>query len=124
VPLAPPGEKTERASIVGVLEPELCPEPGRLDVEAKRFDMELFPRRKGSEAIDDDGEVGLCLGSSCELPVSEYSEALDWFGSSSGFIWPPPAFAVVCYAMRIVVWHESRRCGDAIGRGFYRSKGS
>jgi hypothetical protein len=97
--LPTPGEKMEDASTVGVFEPELRAELGSEDVEANRFDMEVFVRRYGKEDMEEEGEVGRCLDSIDELPVSACSGALDWFGSSRGFIWPPPASSVVYYAL-------------------------
>jgi hypothetical protein len=57
---APPGENTLAASAIGVFEPELQFEPGSDDVEAKRFEMLVFARRNGKEAIEAVGDVARC----------------------------------------------------------------
>ena len=87
-PFGAPGENIEEDSAVGVAVPELLPELGREEVEAKRVDIEAFDRLYGKLAREDDGEP-LCLGKMVDSSVSPYSR-----GSFGGFMWPPPASPV------------------------------
>jgi hypothetical protein len=110
----PPGENTDAAKAVGVLEPKLNPEPGNDEVEAKRFEMFVLARRKGSEAIDDEGEDARCRPRICEDDRSAYCGWAAWgllVASCGGFmLWPPRAGVQVTSAeVAEMVLHESRR---------------
>jgi hypothetical protein len=52
-----------------VLEPVELGVERRVEVEAKRFDMEAFARRYGGNAMEEDGEAARCLGRTCEVEI-------------------------------------------------------